>query len=122
MRAQLRGIYSPHVLGSDLAEWRPEDGECFSLLVGAFIGPDEPPQGEELFDFIVCTAAWLAVHPPPKGFEFLRSTILVTHWDYQVVERAIRDLCFHTEAGTWAEITEKLSRFGRWEFEDYRPS
>jgi hypothetical protein len=122
MRAQLRGMYSADVAGLDLAEWRPEDGEYFSVLVGAFIGPDGPPHGEELFGFAVCTASWLAAHPPPKGFEFLRSTIRMAFWDYALVERAISDLCLHTEGETWAEIAEKLSRFGRWEFEDYRPS
>lgn len=120
MRAQLRGLYLPDAPDLDPATYRPHDIEGFSVAVGAYIGPDEPPYGEELFDFTVCTASWLAANPPPKGFEFLRSKILVARWDYATVERAISDLCLHTEGADWSEISTKLSRYGHWEFEDYR--
>lgn len=60
MRADLRGFYSSDV--SDLEEWRPEDPESFELHLTAFIGPNDHG-GEEMFDFRVCTAAWLAQHP-----------------------------------------------------------
>src|SRR5438477_4337297 len=96
MRAELRGLYTPDLPDPDLANYRPEDGEYFSLTVAAFIGPDEPPHGEELFTFRVRTATWLADHPPPKGFEFLRSTILLTSWNYETLHRAISDVCRHT--------------------------
>ena len=117
MRADLRGIYSSDI--DDLESWRPDDPECFELAVRAFIGP-ESGDGEEMFDFQVCTAAWLERHPPPKGFEFLRSTILVARWDYKTLERALGDLCLHTAGDDWREIATRLSRYGRWEFEDYR--
>ena len=45
----------------------------------------------------VCTTNWLADHAPPKGFEFLTGTILLSRWDYSVLWRAIEDLCFRTE-------------------------
>lgn len=117
VRAELRGLYTPDCPDPDLANYHPEDGEYFSLMVGAFIGPDEPPLGEELFDFHVCTAAWLADHPPQKGFEFLKNTILLTRWDYAVLTRAIGDLCRHTSGADWREIANRLSRYGRWEHE-----
>ena len=44
----------------------------------------------------------------------------VTHWDYDVVLRAISDLCLHTKGESWTEIATKLSRYSHWEFEDYR--
>ena len=41
-------------------------------------------------------------------------------WDWEVVERAINDLCVRTEGDDWNQVATKLSRFGFWEFEDYR--
>jgi len=54
MRASLRGFYSSDV---DLAAWRPDDGENFSIGVTAFVRPSDSG-GEEMFDFHVCTARW----------------------------------------------------------------
>lgn len=119
MRAVLRGFYSADLPDRDLTAWHPEDGECFSIGVTAFVGPDGVG-GEEMFDFTVCTAQWLVEHPPPKNFAFLRSTIVMGRWDYETLHRALADLCFHTEGSGWPQIAAKLTRYGRWEFEDYR--
>jgi hypothetical protein len=75
-----------------------------------------------MFDFTVCTARWLQAHPPEKNFAFLSPTLLMARWDYATLKRALGDLCLHTEGADWGEIATKLSRYGRWEYEDYRPS
>jgi hypothetical protein len=75
----------------------------------------------EMFGFRVCTARWLAEHPPPKGFEFLRSTILLDRWDYATLARALGDLCLHTEGADWGALSTRLSRYGRLESEEYKP-
>ncbi len=54
-----------------------------------------------------------------EGFEYPRR-LLVTRLDYELVRRAISDLCLHTEGADWNEIATKLSRHPHWEFEDYR--
>jgi hypothetical protein len=118
VRGELRGFYSVDVR-EDLEEFRPEDGENFGLPVTAFVGPNNRG-GEEMFDFFVCSARWLAEHPPEKGFWFLRNYLLLTRWDHGVLDRALRDLCARAEGETWNEVATKLSRYGRWEFEDYR--
>jgi hypothetical protein len=117
MRAGLRGFSSSDV--PDLEAWRPDDAECFELQLTAFIGPDSGG-GEEMFDFRVCTAAWLAENPPPKNFEFLSNTILMGRWEYEALNRAPGDLRFRTEGGDWKQIATRLSRYGRWQYEDYR--
>jgi hypothetical protein len=119
VKGELRGLYSPDIPETDLESFRPEDGDNFALLVTAFVGPSDAP-GEEMFDFVVCTPRWLAEHPPEKGFWFLRNHLLLTRWDYEVLERAVRDLCAHAVGDTWEEVAMKLSRYGHWEFEDYR--
>jgi hypothetical protein len=41
----------------------------------------------------------------------------MTRWDYSVLERALNDLCLHTEGADWPEIGRKLNCVGQWEFE-----
>ena len=84
---------------------------------------DRPSKGfgEELYDFTVCTANWLKEHSPEKNIAFLPHTILMGRWDYAPLNRALNDLCLHTEGADWPEVAIKLSRFGYWEYEDYRP-
>jgi hypothetical protein len=89
------------------------------LGVTASIGP-AGAAGFELFQFTVCSPGWLAAEQLPKGFAFQRHTLLLEQWDPDVVEPAIGDLCRRTTGEGWGEVESKLSRFGLWEFEDYR--
>jgi len=118
VRAALRRLHSPDA--DPLAEFAPDDPESFSILVQALVGPDEG-EGEESFDFTITTASWLAGQPAPeKGFEFVQGVLILPCWDYETVVRAISDLCRKTEGETWAEVATSLSRYGHWEFADYR--
>ncbi len=91
------------------------------LAVTASAGP-AGGDGEEQFQFTVCSPSWLSAQPRAKGFAFCRHTLLLERWDPELVDRAIRDLCRRTEGESWTEVASKLSRFGRWEFEDYSES
>jgi hypothetical protein len=97
----------------------PEDRDVFGILVTTYVGAAGEP-GADLFEFRVCTPRWLAANVAlPKSFAFLRHHLVVAQWDQALVERAIGDLCAHTERADWKEIALKLSRYGQWEFEDY---
>lgn len=119
MRAELKGLDTADADGGDLRAFRPEDRTHFRLDVAASVGP-AGEEGAELFQFTVCSPSWLAAAPLPKGFAFQRHTLLLERWDPGLVERAITDLCRRTEGQSWDELAAKLSRFGLWEFEDYR--
>jgi hypothetical protein len=121
MQAELKALDAADAPGSDVRAFHPEDPACFALAVTASIGP-VGEDGAELFQFTVCSASWLARQALPKGFAFQRHTLLLDRWDPDLAERAITDLCRHTHGDTWQEIAEKLSRYGHWEFEDYRPT
>ena len=120
MRADLRGLDTADAPGGDLRAYQPGDAAHFALAITASIGATGET-GAELFQFTVCSPSWLAEDPLPKGFAFLRHTLVVERWDPDIVERAMRDLCLRTEGDNWNEIAVSLSRFGHWEFEDYRP-
>ena len=102
MQAELRGFYNNDSPELDLESFAPDDRENFGVSVRAFIGPKDGP-GEEMFD---------SSSAPRAGW-------LLTRWDFGVLDRALRDLAAHTRGETWEEVATKLSRWGRWEFEDY---
>jgi hypothetical protein len=97
----------------------PADPEDFCVLVQAMVGPKGQP-GEESFDFIVCTPAWLARAVGVRGFVFGHHHLVVRRYDAQLIEAAIRELCDDISGESWADVAAKLSRYGAWEFEDYR--
>jgi len=45
--------------------------------------------------------------------------LVVRRWDFELVRRAIADLCRRVEGSDWETVGTKLSRYGAWEFEDY---
>jgi hypothetical protein len=117
VRAELRRLHSPDA--DPLSAFTPDDPEFFGLLLQAFIGP-QGGAGEESFEFTVCTPRWFGRQPFEKGFAWPRAHLFVNRWDYAVVERAIRDLCAHSEGADWDAVAGRLARYGGWEFEDYR--
>jgi hypothetical protein len=121
MNPALKSLDSPDTPGGDLHAFKPDDPNRFGLSVTATIGP-AGEQGGDLFTFTVCSADWLATQSLPKGFAFQRHTLLLERWDPDLVERAVADLCRRTSGNDWDEIAHKLSRYGYWEFEDYRPT
>jgi hypothetical protein len=99
----------------------PENKTHFAVDLVAFIGP-EAGRGAEQFGFTLCTPSWFAENvSAPKGYWFPRHQLIVEAWDEGLVRRALHDLCVRTEGEDWGEIAIKLSRYGHWEFEDYRP-
>ncbi len=117
MHAKLRYLHSPDV--PDMATYTPEDPTHFSILVQAMVGP-RGEQGEESFDFIVCTPRWLEATLSQDGFVFGRHYLIVPRYDYYLIWQAIEDLCNRTDGPDWTTIANKLGRYGQWEFEDYR--
>lgn len=118
VHAELRSLDSADA-PEGLAAWQPADPEDFAVQVGALVGP-AGEEGGELFYFTVCSARWLGKNAPPKGFAFMHGHVLLPHWNAEIVERAIADLCRRTEGDDWPEVAEKLSRYADWEFADYR--
>ncbi len=119
MQAELKRLHSLDidVPDGDLRNYAPADPYCFSVYVEAEIGP-RGERGEEVFGFTVCSPRLLVEHPPHKGLWFAR-LLVMTRWDYIVVERAINDLCRRTEGPDWLSIARKLNCYAYWEFEDY---
>jgi len=118
MRAELKELHSPDV--HDLATFVPDDPARFCVLIQLIAGPEGEP-GEESFDVVVCTPAWLSdqvrAHGPFSG----RHHLVVETFDWPVLREYFANLVRGCEGRDWREVATKLSRHGAWEFEDYRP-
>jgi hypothetical protein len=116
MRAVLRRLHSPDV--HDLETWVPEGGACFGLLVQALVGPQDG-EGEESFDFTVCSPEWLARKHGGDAVVFGRHHLFLLDYNFEKVRRAIESIVDSVEGNDWQEIASKIARYGKWEFEDY---
>jgi immunity protein 8 of polymorphic toxin system len=91
----------------------------FGILVEAMIGPTDR-EGEEAFDFMLCTPQWIAHELQTRDRRWGRATLLVSEYSYEVLERTVARLCQRVEGSDWSQVAEVLSRWMQWEFEDYR--
>jgi hypothetical protein len=83
-------------------------------------GPDRD-EGEESFDIVVCTPLWLAREVDRKGLVEGRHHLFVREYNLARIRAFLADYAKGCAGETWQEAALKLSRLGRWEFEDYKP-
>jgi hypothetical protein len=117
MRAELKRLHSPDA--KDLRAFTPVKDAPISLLVQAMVGP-EGEDGEESFDFVLCSPAWLRQKVEATGPLVGRHHLVMSAYDYNELERFVRRFCDGCTGATWNEVAAKLGRLGHWEFEDYR--
>lgn len=117
MRAAIKKVHSPDVM--DLHKYQPRESDDFCFLMQVMVGPKDE-EGEESFDFIVCTPTWLLNHHKIEDVILGKSYILVFQFNFERIMMTLEKLVGSFSGNTWTEIAEKISRFGKWEFEDYR--
>lgn len=117
MKAELKRLHSPDA--DDLRAVAPDPNRPFSLFVQAMVGP-AGHDGEESFDFVVCTPAWLREKVEATGPLPGHHHLVVAAYDYDGLERFVRAFCEQCEGATWQEVAAKVGQLGRWEFDDYR--
>jgi hypothetical protein len=99
----------------------PEQVDYFALTLRAMFGP-VGEDASESFQIQVCTPKWL--HARCDGGEIVigRHTLIVGEFSFIQIHDYLRALGRRCSGSNWAEIAQKLSRYGLWEFEDYRPA
>lgn len=117
MKAQIKYLHSPDV--DDLQSFIPQVKDSFCFLLQIMVGP-LGQQGEESFDALVCTPKWLIEHFDKGQIIIGRHYLLVFEYDYDRLTSFIDSYIEKCEGESWQEIATKLSRIGKWEFEDYR--
>ena len=116
MKAELKRLHSPDAY--NLEKFKPQDPTKFSILIQAMIGP-EGKEGEESFDIEVCTPRWLEDAFNEGDVIIGCHYIIVMEYNFQKIDRAIRDYIDMCTGKDWCEIAGKLSCLGKWEFEGY---
>jgi Immunity protein 8 len=116
MMAEVKRLHSPDV--EDLPSWTPESAD-FAILVQIIVGPAESA-GEESFDVTVCSSAWVTRQAAREKIIEGRHLLIVSEYDYELLSEYITRYVSACRGETWAEITDKLTRLGHWEFEDYQ--
>jgi len=116
MNAELKRFHSPDIY--DLENYRPENPENFGFLLQVMVGP-EGKDGEESFDIEVCTPKWLEETYEVEDVVIGRHHIIIREYNFERLVRSIKDFLKQCSGESWNEVTEKVSRLGRWEFEDY---
>jgi len=116
MRASLRRLHSPDI--QDLSTYQPESPTDFSFLLQVFAG-SEASESEESFDVIVCTPRWLERKHDHSDVVPGYHHLIVFEYDYDRIVRAIELLCESAEGNSWLDVAKRLSRFARWEFDEY---
>jgi hypothetical protein len=119
MRPTLRRLHSPDA--PDLERFTPNEPKHFGVLVQAMLGP-ENGEGEESFDFIMCTPSWLQARLGDDMPKWGRGYLLANEYCYADLLSIVTGLCRSVEAENWTGVAQQLARFTRWEFDDYRTS
>lgn len=115
-KPSLRRLHSPDV--DDLRTYQPE-GPNFGFLLQMMIGP-LGSEGEESFDAVVCSPGWLFEQYPSDSPVSGRHHIFMLEYDYAKLLEFIESYLAECSGATWDEVALCVSRFGKWEFEDYK--
>ncbi|MEJ1334509.1 MAG: immunity 8 family protein [Candidatus Sedimenticola sp. (ex Thyasira tokunagai)] len=116
MDAELKRVHSPDI--DSLSSYQPEEPECFAFLLQAMIGP-KGEDWEESFDIEVCTPKWIEKTYGLDEIVIGRHYFIVREYNYENIIRTIDKYLMHCSGDDWKEVAARVSRLGRWEFEDY---
>jgi len=116
MKAKFDGIYSIDLPGGP-PELPSDPSNCW-VVIQADIG-HEGGEGADIFTFYVCTISALEDQLKVKGCELGRHLIILERFDWELVEKAICDICANASGETWEDIAHFIARYGSWEYEDY---
>ena len=101
----------------DLEEGQyPEDPADCAVLLEAEIGPSDE-DGADLFNFVVVTHRFLAREAEPR---WVRGQLVVPEFSWKAARDSLSKLLLSCSGNTWSEVSEKLSRYLHWEYEDYQ--
>lgn len=119
MRAVLKGMRSLE-LEEPLEKYCPDDPVNFGTWIRLMIGP-ENSTGSESFDILVCTPDWIKVQYEIERAIWGRHMLIVLEYNFDLIKTEVNHYIENCTGSDWGVIAQKLSRIGKWEFEDYVP-
>lgn len=117
MKAVIKRLHSPDI--DNLSNFAPSDPDNFCFLLQVMAGP-EGVEGEESFDIRVCTPKWILENYRTEDVIIGRGHLILMEYNYDRILQRISSFISGCDGETWEELAEKLTRLGKWEFEDYQ--
>ncbi|MFH1197425.1 MAG: immunity 8 family protein [bacterium] len=117
MKAIIKKYHSPDIL--DLENYMPNDREYFSYLLQILVGPDLL-NGEESFDIQICSPKWINDNYSKEDVILGRHMIIQKEYNFSRIKSFLINYIDNINGAKWEEIALKISRIGKWEFEDYK--
>src|SRR5689334_5239070 len=100
MRAEVKNLFSLEV--DDLEGFVPPDPAVFRISIRLIAGP-EGQEGEESFDFEVCSPRWLDQELKGGNVLLARHKILMKAFDFLKVREFVERYVRGCEGSTWQE-------------------
>lgn len=116
MKPELKRLHSPDI--DDLKNFFPSESDDFGFLLQIMVAP-EGVDGEESFDVEVCTPKWLEKTHSQAPIISGRHLLIVREYNYHKILNFIKEYLSDCSGKDWLAVAEKISRLGKWEFEDY---
>ncbi|MCB9093011.1 MAG: hypothetical protein H6620_10680 [Halobacteriovoraceae bacterium] len=99
--------------------FHPEDIHNFNFLLRILIGPSGE-NVQESFDIEVCSTKWIEENLSDDEVMIGRHTLIMKEYNFISLRKRILKLFAAKTGGSWKEIATYFSRYGHWEFEDYK--
>ena len=115
MKAQIQRFHSPDV---ELPTYSAEPTDDIEVLIQVIAGP-AGSIAEESFDVLACNPVALARIIAADGPVLGRHLLIVSGWDWNVIETFLTDEIMSCEGDDWPTLAQRIGRIGKWEFEDY---
>ncbi|MGN6608142.1 MAG: Imm8 family immunity protein [Jatrophihabitans sp.] len=75
--------------------------------------------GQDMFSLLVITPKALKRLVRRDGPQSGRHMLIIDRWDWEDVQRVVREHVASVDGADWDELATKLGRWAKWEFEDY---
>lgn len=118
MKLEVKAIWIDHS-SVTLEDYLPSSSDFFGIWVNFKIG-FKGNAGCDDFRVLVCSPNWLTTEMSSDGAAWGRHTLLMKEFSYELMVKKINLLAENVQNSNWAIAAQSLSRFAKWEFEDYQ--
>ena len=95
------------------------ESDAFRISLRALVG-SAGSEGEDSFDFDVCSPAWLDAQLDGDAVVSGRFLLIMRVFDARRIENYVRTRIAQASGDDWPSVAAKIARWSHWEFEDYR--
>lgn len=115
MKAVLKQIFS--LVVDDLETFSPKIKDHFGFSI-RLVFEGDTGLGEDCFDVVVCSPKWISQQLNKVGILNARHHLVMSEFDYPKLISYVREFTLTCRGEEWSDVAKKLSRLGKWEFED----